>query len=264
MNLDNLGRHFKSIGARAKVFRLAATFQITSGFGIAQSFRRTPLRIDVLKDRKGECFCFFATEEAPEVEILQAAPKDRHLLLYANDGRRFLCGHDERHWFVAGVEERVSTVRAAKQSLIPTALRRRAQQMPFAEINRRKNELFVRQGEWFFVPVNMDVPENLILRDEPLQRTPHNKPHIVQELYRQGGETVYILSGRAYNEKEFRHLRQSVPDVNVRPNRTMVRNPNVYARGTVRHADHATIRLDGWHQVFLNGEMALSAITFLD
>lgn len=274
MNLNDLGKHFEWIGARARVVQMPATL----GWWTRQ--RREPLRIDILNDRRGEYFCLAVTEDAPEVEVLQTAPKDRHLLLYAQDGRRFLCGHDERHWFVAGIEQRVSTVAAAKQSLIPQALRHRARQMPYAEVNRRKNALYVRQGEWFFVPVNVpvnvsgdvlgnatgdiDVPENLILRNEPLQRTPRSKPHIVQELYRQGGETVYIVSGRAYSEREFRRLRQSIPDVDVRPSRTMVRNPSVYARGTVRHADHATIRLDGWHQVFLNAEMTTSAIAFLD
>jgi hypothetical protein len=34
--------------------------------------------------------------------------------------------------------------------------------------------------------------------------------------------------------------------------RVMRRNPKVFVRGTVRHADHKTVLLDGWHEVFSN------------
>ena len=34
----------------------------------------------------------------------------------------------------------------------------------------------------------------------------------------------------------------------------MRRNPRVYARGRIRHPDHATVTLDGWHEVFSNTE----------
>lgn len=259
MNINEVSKHFASIGARAKVNRVEKQ-QIVRG----RLVQTEALRIDILNDRRGEYFQFAVTEDVPEVEVLQVVPKDRHLLLYTTEAQRFLCGHDERHWFVAAVEEPVSTVRAAKQALMPAAIRERAKDVPPAEVLKRKNDIFLRQGEWFFVPVEADVPEIQILRNEPLQRTPRNKPHIVQELYREGGETVYIVGGRAYNERELRRLRQSVPDVDVRPTRTMVRNPNVYARGTVRHADHATIRLDGWHRVYLNAEQTTSTIAFLD
>ena len=46
--------------------------------------------------------------------------------------------------------------------------------------------------------------------------------------------------------------------------RVMVRNANVYARGAVRHADHSTIWLEGWHRVFMNAEFTTSAVAFLD
>ena len=34
----------------------------------------------------------------------------------------------------------------------------------------------------------------------------------------------------------------------------MRRNPGVYARGAVRHSDHATITLPFWHRVIMNTE----------
>jgi hypothetical protein len=36
--------------------------------------------------------------------------------------------------------------------------------------------------------------------------------------------------------------------------RPMRRNPCVYVKGRIRHADHATITLHGWHRVLMNTE----------
>jgi hypothetical protein len=47
----------------------------------------------------------------------------------------------------------------------------------------------------------------------------------------------------------------------------MARNPDVYVRGRVRHADHRTIFLNGWHRVLMNTEFqaqALRNVAFLD
>ena len=47
----------------------------------------------------------------------------------------------------------------------------------------------------------------------------------------------------------------------------MMRNPTVYVKGRVTHADHATITLDGWHRVEMNTEsksQAMRHVAFLD
>jgi hypothetical protein len=44
-------------------------------------------------------------------------------------------------------------------------------------------------------------------------------------------------------------------------------NPEVYACGTIRHPDHATIVLRGWHRVVMNTErdaQAMRHVVFLD
>ena len=56
----------------------------------------------------------------------------------------------------------------------------------------RKNRAFRRQGEWFFVPEpSFTVNEKLVLRNEPLRRG-SGKPHLVEEIFRSGGETVHV------------------------------------------------------------------------
>src|SRR5919204_652997 len=81
--------------------------------------------LDVQADRKGE---FFEIVKQPgaeaEIAVLDVQPADRHLLLLVREGKdksKFLCGHDERHWFVAGIPESapVGTVRQAKEALKP-------------------------------------------------------------------------------------------------------------------------------------------------
>jgi len=49
--------------------------------------------------------------------------------------------------------------------------------------------------------------------------------------------------------------------------RVMRRNPGVYVTGRVRHPDHRTITLRGWHRVLMNTEgqsKAMRNVAFLD
>jgi len=228
--------------------------------------RRPPdgYTLDVETDRHGEYFVLYHHEgEAPDVGVLQVRPGDRHLLLYADDGNRFLCGHDERHWFVAGIRDRVSTVRDAKRSLMPEPVRDHAHGVSPRRLDNRRNEVFIRQGEWFFAPVDIDVPDHQVIRNEPLQRDARSKPHICQELYRQGGQTVYIVRRKELSPDAYAALVKRAPEWGgIQPR---IRNPEVYVRGAVRHPDHATVRLDGWHRVYINGELAGRAeVSFLD
>ncbi len=47
----------------------------------------------------------------------------------------------------------------------------------------------------------------------------------------------------------------------------MTRDPELYAKGAVRHPDHATITLRDWHRVLVNterGARAMRHVAFLD
>ena len=49
--------------------------------------------------------------------------------------------------------------------------------------------------------------------------------------------------------------------------RQMVRDAGLYAKGSVRHPDHNTIVLHGWHRVLMNTEQSARAmrhVAFLD
>ncbi len=252
MSPDLLDRHFNKIGARIKVHG-------------PRRWQRDDYQIDISSDQKGEFFDL-AVLRPVRFQLLQSREDQRHLLLLDSDGKRFLCGHDERHWFVAGIADRVSTVMAAKESLMPAAVREMVAQIPQSEIDNRKNIVFKRQGEWFFVPVRKDIHPEFILKNEPMRKTPRNKPHWVQELYRDGGDTVYVSRDKVLSQAEYNAAMEAHPEkMRKQTWRVMVRNANVYARGAVRHAGHSTVLLDGWHRVFMNSEeFTTSAVAFLD
>src|SRR5690606_19274620 len=98
---------------------------------------------------------------------------------------------------VAGIPEAapVSSVITAKEALKPELVRNleSGKKGKRTRRNRRKTEVFVRQGEWFCVPTpEVEFAEKLILHNEPLSRGRGSKPHICQSLYRDGGTTVYV------------------------------------------------------------------------
>src|SRR5215213_7633544 len=116
------------------------------------------LRIDIRRDGDGEYF-ELRHGTGTRLQVLDVRPGDAHLLLMARQGgvkSKFLCGHDERAWFVAAVPEsaRAKDVQGAKDALKPPevweAIRRF--RVPAGKRDRRRTAGFVRQGEWFFLP----------------------------------------------------------------------------------------------------------------
>ena len=62
------------------------------------------------------------------------------------------------------------------------------------------------------------------------------------------------MGHKQLDENEYKKRKEENPNIDRVGLRTMVKNPTVYVRGHVRHDDHATIKLDGWHRVFINAE----------
>jgi hypothetical protein len=229
--------------------------------------------IDVATDRKGEYFDIQVVQDRDvQIQPLDVRPELRHLLLRA-DGQKFLCGHDERHWFVAAVPgDSASTVKTALEALKPWAVRQQesVKGVKLAKRLRRKNEAYIRQGEWFFVPApHVQIPESWALRNEPLSRGQGSKPHRCEYLYRVGGRGVYVCRQypRGVSQEKYQRIRASNPRAGAWDWRFMQVGATAYARGRVSHQDHKTIRLKCWHQVFMNTEHQAPAsrnILFLD
>ena len=265
MSTHVLERHFARIGARAKVRPEARR-------------HRSGISIDVGHDRDGEFFDIaLGGANSDDLRVVDTQPQLRHLLLMSEqeDGKhKFLCGHDERHWFVAAVPEKatVSSVRTAFVALKPVAVRQREEHLHVKprKRNRRRNEAFTRQGEWFFVPVpaGFQISQRLVRCNEPIYRG-GGKPHLCEELVRQGGELVYVSQQHRQGLTEIEYVRLISRNPQLRNLRwvTQRRNPQVFVRGKVRHADHKTIVLTGWHQVLMNTEsqaVAMRHVAFID
>jgi hypothetical protein len=246
-----LEKHFARVGARVR-------------FSELNERRRERPGIDIGHDRRGEFFDVrTAPDETVSYQVIDLRPDLRHLLLLARrDGtkEKYLCGHDERHWFVCAVPGKsVSQVRGAMRALQPSLVRWSIHASLRRQKNlfRRRNEAFVRQGEWFFVPApELSVGRGRVLRDEPLTRGFGSKPHVCQYAHRSGGMTVMVC--RYYpagiSTANYREILADDPKAARWGWYPMTRDPRLYVRGAVRHPDHKTIVLDGWHRVAMNTE----------
>lgn len=227
-----------------------------------------PYDLNVLQNRKhGEHFTLALQPDGPDVRVLHADRADRHLVLFIDGDSgadRFLCGHDERHWFAAAIAKRVTTVLDAKRALLPEPLA----DAPTAIVQRRHSAAWMRQGEWFFVPSDRDFSDQPIHQHEPIVRRRGGKPHLCAELVRFGGVPVVLYKGREYSPAEWdgyliarRAAGDGGPTGRVE---RLVKNPEVYVRGPVRHPDHATLNLRGWHRLYGNLEAVSVGLSFYD
>jgi hypothetical protein len=274
---------FEKMGARAKIKPIPEPriFGRRRGRGMGVIPGVAPedaVRLNVLKDKEGTYFDIQAGKNV-ELTVLDCRARDRHLLLMARDSQgeksKFLCGHDERDWFVAAIPESssASNVPTAMEALKPDVVveSQSKAQLKGKEKRKRKNKAYVRQGEWFFIPKpKLDVPADRILKDEPLQRG-RGKPHMAEELYRTGGDTVYVNATypNGLTQKQFEKLNKESKGQLRKTGgfRVMQRDPKAYVRGAIRHSDHKTIVLDCWHEVQMNTETkakAMRQVYFLD
>ena len=179
---SDLNRYFSRMGARVKVLEGVSTVRRWNGFGSREEVPRIVL--DICRDKQGE---YFEIRRAlggnQEIIVLNVQPREKHLLLlscqFGEQGQflakqKFLCGHDERHWFAAAIpeDEPVSTVATARIALKPEEVRTREGLLGVSRKAsfQRRNAAFIRQGEWFFIPTALKADPLLILKNEPLSR----------------------------------------------------------------------------------------------
>lgn len=245
------------------------------------------LQVDVRADGSGTYF-EVARDPRVTVEVLDVRANDRHLLLTAHvpvppavaaameadatpTRTTFLCGHDEKAWFVAAIPESADArdVQAAKDALKPQAVwdAMRDLGVPPEWRDARKTAAFVRQGEWFFLPrPGLRVDAGKVRRDGRIQRGA-GREHVCQFVYEIDGETVHVRHDfpDGLTETEFWSLPRE--DRQGFGWERRQRDAHVYAKGNVRHPDHKTVFLMDWHEVVPNTEqraLAMSHVAFLD
>jgi hypothetical protein len=276
---SNLEKFFFQMGARLKHVEVVPQPADWRRVNSRNEGRRVVL--DIKKDRQGWFFeirTLAGTRQ--ELLVLNAEPRKKHLLLLSRQfdaagtvlaKQKFLCGQDERRWFVAAIpeDEPVSTVAGAQIALKPKEVRLREEALGIRREQgfRRRNAAFVRQGEWFFVPArDVEADPLRLLQNEPLSRGNGSKAHWAGLCYRSGGETVYVSAKypSGLTATEYKALPERERNHGFR---MMKRDAAVYVRGEITHPDHKTVHLEGWHRVFMNTEnrsMAMRFLAFLD
>jgi dTDP-4-dehydrorhamnose 3,5-epimerase-like enzyme len=121
---SNLEKFFFQMGTRVKHVEVRP--QPVGWRRVNSRGEDLPVVLDIKRDSRGSFFevrTLSGTRQ--ELLVLNAEPRKRHLLLLSRQfdpaGRlvakqKFLCGYDERHWFVAAIpeDEPVSTVAGAQ------------------------------------------------------------------------------------------------------------------------------------------------------
>jgi len=152
METELLETMFARMGARVKVRELTRPTE-----------RRGP-GIDIRTDKRGEYFDIGVWFRNPaEYRVIDIRPAERHLLLMASTERgkqKFLCGHDERHWFVCAVPgASVSSVKAAMEALQPQVVARQSDEESSAsrtDFDAGMKPLSVRaNGSSFLLPIKL-------------------------------------------------------------------------------------------------------------
>jgi hypothetical protein len=125
MNAIQLESKFAALGARMKVREIPSRWRQGDRSWVTPK----DFAMDLRRDGHGQFFELRVPthlRELLEVTVMQTLPEQRHLLLAVRDGKqfdRFLCGHDEREWFVAAVPGGASSVRQAMDALQPQGVR---------------------------------------------------------------------------------------------------------------------------------------------
>src|SRR5438270_12969314 len=115
MNTKHVESRFSEMGARLKVREIPSRWRR----GDRTWIDPRDYAVDIQHDHNGEFFELRVPThlcESLEFTVMQSEPKQRHLLLLARKTSdkpqldRFVCGHDEREWFVSAVPGSVSNV----------------------------------------------------------------------------------------------------------------------------------------------------------
>jgi len=292
---DFISPKFDLIGARVKIRRPNRNKH--GNIVWRERFvKDSDFKVDIRRDKHGEYFDIVISDNGDNIKfnVLNVDKDIKHLLLMVKNGQektKILCGHDEREWFTSQVNVSSTTVKTAMDALKPREVvsAQKKAGVKSKNLNCRHNEGFIRQGEWFFVKQEIDVvDEDAILYNEPLILSgvrAGNKPHIAKLAYRTGGEQVYVPNVGLWGFSEFgkngsawrnrlergltekqktlfnQEFKSKASKIKFRP---MMRNPDLYVSGTVRHPDHKTITLNGWYRVYVNGEIRGENVVFLD
>jgi hypothetical protein len=210
---------------------------------------------------------FRLTGIPPEnIQVLDTNPGIKHLLILVRDEgvtkkTKFLCGHDERDYFVAQVGPTATNVAKAMDSLKPedVIIAGKRGGVRKKDKNKHTTPAWKRQGEWFFIPVDFVPGKNdLVMKKEPFFRQGSSR-HFAEEAVRKSGKAVYLKDGFKVSRVEYmRFLKLRMSGYPVGKLESRIETGEMLVRGKITHKDHTTLVLQGWHRVLLNNEESAS------
>ncbi len=204
-----------------------AAVTVVDVLSIDREFRQVVLRVREAPQRVEE-----RMRRPPEAGATVLGRRGRNWIVErwtAPVERRFLCGADQSHLFVAHVPSG-NTVRETHEALRPREV---------VDADARWPGSTVRQGEWFFVrlsPHELEAVRSIaatwpnLRRREPIAW--QGRPHFAEQIIRLPGE---------------------------RDPRSGERLWRIFVRGRVWHDDHRTVSFDEWRRVILNAEVRLQS-----
>jgi hypothetical protein len=153
--------------------------------------------------------------------------------------RHFLCGTDERQYFIAQLPVPVTTVRQAHEVLRPQA------------VTNSKGKI-VRQGEWFFVTPSTDEQAKLDGFLDSGSRRSLMLPAVVHMKVPIGPASMGRVMKKQFGGNP--HIADELVMLSHPVVAGAVASVTVFVRGSVRHVDHNTVRFPSWVKVFRNTE----------
>jgi hypothetical protein len=192
--------------------------------------------VDVAKQQRAERFRLYVHPDA-EIYLREKRPASRHMMLQVRcfpnradqpEVRNLLLGHDERQLFVVQ-RGTVNTLADAFDSLKPPQVR-------WAENRGLK---VIRQGDWFFLPLRSTWLDH--------DGSPGGVPADGQPLGGINARSLGITVGNPHTAEEQR--------ITIRrwwTGTQTITGITLTVRGKIRHSEHSTVELRGWHQAFQN------------
>ncbi len=253
----NILKKFEEIGAKV---RIEENSNSISNF-----------RMNIIERKSEEVFFISLKKPIIELQVLQTRKDINHLLLMVKDNEigtqeKFLCGFDERHWFLVGVDDNVRNVDHAMLSLKPALvdIQQKIKKIKRKNINKRHNKAFIRQGEWFFISsrISINTQNYIMYKNHSL-----GNGHVCDEVCETVIETYFHSKHAPKGLLKGNYKRFLEKHPHIHPNKgwwTSIMYFDRYARGHVRHKDHKTIYLNGWHIVLKNRQKNTPGNDFLD
>lgn len=162
--------------------------------------------------------------------------------------RHMLLGLDERgHPFVTQLPRNAISVKQAHDILKPPSVEGKQVRGKGANYRKRgqKAEQILRQGEWFFIEADQATQDLLATRENLIEKNIPIGPAFSGEIARSRGK-VRQWRGNP-------HVADEVLILNANSRR------QVYVRGRVKHAEHATLRFTKWMRIERNTEAGAAA-----